>query len=81
MMATYSTRTSIMLTSTFLKSTRQIQNDVRRIRSVLDTTRHMYTAQAVHMSAFPMAVTSTTWLTATCIIHMGIIVMITGPLR
>ena len=81
MMATYSTHTSITLTSTFLKSTRRIQNDVRRVTSVPDTTRHMYTAQAVHMSAFPTAVTLTTWLTATCIIHMGIIVMITGLFR
>ena len=43
-------------------------------------TRLMYMARAVHMSAFLMAITLTTWSTATCIIHMGIIVMITGPL-
>jgi hypothetical protein len=40
----------------------------------------MYMAQAVHMSAFLTAITLTTWSTATCIIHMEIIVMITGPL-
>jgi hypothetical protein len=34
----------------------------------------------VHMSGFPTAVTLTTWLTATCIIYTGTIVMITDPL-
>jgi hypothetical protein len=33
----------------------------------------------VHMSAFLTAVILTTWLTATCIIHTGVIAMITGP--
>jgi hypothetical protein len=40
----------------------------------------MYTAQAVDMSACPTAITLTTWSTDTYIIHMGIIVMIMGPL-
>ena len=44
-------------------------------------TRLMYTALAVHMSAFPTAITLITWSTATCTIHMEIIVMITGPLQ
>jgi hypothetical protein len=41
-------------------------------------TRLMYTVPAVHMSPFPTVITLTTWLTTTCIIHMGITVMITG---
>jgi hypothetical protein len=45
---------------------------------VVDMTRLMYTVPAVHMSAFLMVITLTTWLTATCIIHTGVIVMITG---
>jgi hypothetical protein len=47
--------------------------------SVVDMTRLMYTGPAVDMSAFPTAIILTIWLTVTCIIHMGITVMITGP--
>ena len=61
-----------------LKSTRQIPNDVRRVMTAVDMTRLMYTVPAVDMSPFPTVITLTTWLTATCIIHMGITVMITG---
>jgi hypothetical protein len=80
MMATYIARTSITLMNTCWKSTRQIPMPAHPIMRVADMTRLMYTVPAVHMSAFPMAITSTTWLTATCIIHMGITVMITGLL-
>jgi hypothetical protein len=78
MMATYITCTSITLMNTCWKSARQIPMHARPVMRVLDMTRLMYTVPAVHMSAFLMVITLTTWLTATCIIHMGVTVMITG---
>ena len=80
MTATYSSRRPIAWTNTFSRSARRIRTDVRRVTSVVDMTRRMYTARAAHTSAFPTAITLTTWLMAISIIHMGIIVTITVPL-
>ncbi|MDB6044466.1 MAG: hypothetical protein JWM63_3017 [Gammaproteobacteria bacterium] len=81
MMATCITQTAITLTSMFWKSTRQIPINVRLTMSVADMTGLMHTVPAVDMSAFHTVTTLTTWLKATCIIHMGITVMITALSR